>query len=44
MMLAEDFRLDVIECGDAHSAAITDKGVLFVWGVGLNGRLGIALN
>ena len=32
--------IDRIECGDAHSGAITDKGIIHVWGVGLNGRLG----
>ena len=33
-------QVDQIECGDAHSGAVTDSGVLYVWGVGLNGRLG----
>lgn len=33
-------QVEVIECGDAHSGCITDKGIIYVWGVGLNGRLG----
>lgn len=29
-----------IECGDSHSGCITEDGLVFVWGNGLNGRLG----
>lgn len=30
-----------IACGDQHSGCITDGGLVYIWGVGLNGRLGI---
>ena len=29
-----------VECGDSHSGCITEEGLVFVWGIGLNGRLG----
>jgi E3 ubiquitin-protein ligase HERC2 len=32
-----------VECGDAHSGCITEEGFVFVWGIGLNGRLGNTL-
>ena len=30
-------------CGAAHSGAITDKGKLYIWGVGKDGRLGLGV-
>lgn len=33
-----------IVCGDQHSGCITDQGQVYVWGVGLNGRLGIGMD
>jgi len=33
-------RVVQVECGDAHSGCITEGGLIFVWGIGLNGRLG----
>ena len=29
-----------VACGNSYSAAITDKGQLYTWGSGENGRLG----
>ena len=31
-----------IACGDAHSAVITDNGMLYIWGCSDNGKLGFA--
>ncbi|GFR43779.1 hypothetical protein Agub_g4893 [Astrephomene gubernaculifera] len=30
-----------VQCGDEHSAAITNRGVLYVWGRGDSGQLGL---
>ena len=29
-----------LSCGAFHSAAITNNGIVFTWGLGMNGRLG----
>lgn len=39
-----DEEVIMIESGDAHSGCITGKGKVYVWGVGLNGRLGICFD
>lgn len=31
-------------CGDQHSGCIVEGGAVYVWGVGLNGRLGIGMD
>jgi E3 ubiquitin-protein ligase HERC2 len=33
-------KIIIIEAGESNSAAITSKNELFIWGVGLHGRLG----
>ena len=37
----EGMKVMDIACGDQHSGCITQDGQVYVWGVGLNGRLGI---
>jgi alpha-tubulin suppressor-like RCC1 family protein len=36
----KDKKIFLISAGDANSAAITQRNELYIWGVGLNGRLG----
>lgn len=36
--------VEQIACGDSHSACITSKQQLYMWGVGLHGRLGLSLD
>lgn len=43
MALAQHI-VEQIACGESHSACITDRQQLYMWGVGLNGRLGMALD
>ena len=33
-----------MSCGAAHSACVTDKGEVYVWGCGDGGRLGLGID
>ena len=35
-----NIKVEIIEAGESNSACISHKNVLYVWGVGLHGRLG----
>lgn len=37
----DNIKIIDIACGDQHSGCINEQGQVYVWGVGLNGRLGI---
>ena len=36
--------VEQIACGHSHSACITSNQQLYVWGVGLNGKLGLGMD
>ena len=36
----DGIKINDIECGDQHSGCINQLGQVYVWGVGMNGRLG----
>jgi len=41
LVVGKNVRVRKVSCGSAHTACITDKGELFVWGCGDGGRLGL---
>ena len=42
IMALAHLKVEQIACGDSHSACIANNKQLYMWGVGLNGRLGMA--
>ena len=39
-----NYKVIDICCGDQHSGCIVEGGAVYVWGVGLHGRLGIGMD
>lgn len=44
IIVAQDIIFNKVSAGSNHSAATTMEGVLYVWGLGTSGRLGLGFN